>query len=105
MRVTSTTIQALINALDVAAYVKLNLLLGCIEYTGSGSIVVEIWTGMQRESEDGWVQLGAFSAKSTSNTWELKDFAGMLRYVCWKVTAMGGTSATFTITGLGLEHS
>lgn len=96
--------QFLTNAIDVSGFDRADLLLGVLNVEGtSPSVSVRIITGMQKDSDTGWVELGAFAAVTVPNTWEKKEFAGLLRYIRWEVTAVSGTptpGATFVVTGM-----
>ena len=94
--------QALSQALEVLDYDEGEFLAGVVGLTGtSPSATVEIITGMQTESEDGWQQAAVFTAMNSPNMWEKKTVKGLLKYIRWKVT-VGGTSptATFVLSGV-----
>lgn len=70
---------------------------------GGGSVTFRILTGMQRDTEDGWVELVAFAAVSSSNTFEAKHSSNqMLRYIRWELVSLSGSSpaAVFAIHGM-----
>lgn len=89
------TLQELRLALPVDMYDELDLLLTMYEGT---SVVIELWTGMQRETDEGWVLAGTFATTSAQGETKLniKNFLAFLR---WKVTTTG--NATFLINGMG----
>jgi hypothetical protein len=78
---------------DVGGYDEIVLLLQV--YVASVPVTVTIQTGMQTDSEDGWVDLGTFASHSAGDT-EKKTFTGALRYIRWETDA----AATFLITGV-----
>jgi hypothetical protein len=63
---------------------------------------VEIQTGMQLDTEAGWVTLATFPSVTSGPAILLRSLRGMLRYLRWNVTDLGGTSpvATFLIDGV-----
>jgi hypothetical protein len=60
---------------------------------------------MCNRTDDGWVEAGVYDAVNASNTWKIKNFKGLLKYVRWEVTAFSGTSATFTLRGMARQWS
>jgi hypothetical protein len=95
IRNTAATIQELRLALDVGSYDELDLLLTMYEGT---SIVIEVWTGMQTETEEGWVLAGTFTTLSAQGEAKM-NVKNFLRFLRWKhVTA---STATFLINGIG----
>lgn len=96
IRNTAATIQELRLAVDVSAYDELDLLLTM--YEGS-SISVELWTGMQIETEEGWVIVDTAFTTISLNGETKKNFKNFLRYVRWKQVTSG--DATFMINGIG----
>lgn len=106
VRITATGAQELRLALDVSAYDVLDLELRVLRLEGtSPSVTVEIQTGMQRESSEGWVTLGtAFPAVATAPKSEVRNLTNLLRYIRWNVTVLSGSgspAATFMIDGVG----
>lgn len=104
IRVTANTVSDLRNALDVSEFRSLDLLLDAIvlEGTSSPTAVVEILTGMQRETDQGWITVFAFNTVNASQGKELKQALSFLRYIRWKVTLMGTNSVlTFSVGGMG----
>ncbi len=111
IRVTATGFQPIYLASDVGMFDVLDMELGVTGLEGtSPTVTVELWTGMQSQTDDGYVQLYAWSNVSAANTY-LKSGAinsGMLRFVRWKVTTLGGTgspAATFFIRGMGRSYT
>jgi hypothetical protein len=105
--------QAIYLAVDVGAYDVLDLECIVVALEGtSPTIKVNVVTGMQIQTEDGWVVAGSFNAGgaiTTSNSPYLLTLgnnssagAGLLRYVRWDVTAFSatGTFATLWIRGM-----
>jgi hypothetical protein len=95
VRNTTAIIQELRLALPVHMYDEADLLLTMYEGT---SITIELWTGMQTETEEGWVLAGTFTVLSAQGEAKLniKNFLGFLR---WKQTT--ASAATFLINGIG----
>ncbi len=94
IRNTGATTQELRLAVDVSAYDELDLLLTM--YEGS-SIQVEVLTGMQIETEEGWVSAGTFSTISAQGETKL-NLKNFLRYVRWDQNTAG--AATFMVNGI-----
>ncbi len=99
--VTGTGAQELRLVRDVLDVRHLELVLRVLALSGAGQgITVAIETGMQAESETGWVSVGSFTAQTSAPGYEKRSFSGLLRYVRYNVTGFFGTSATFTIDGM-----
>ena len=64
---------------------------------------------MQNQTDDGYVQLYAFPNQSSVNTYLKQNISGgILRYLRWNVTALGGTgspAATFFLRGMGRSYT
>ncbi len=105
IRVTATGAQDLRLAVDVLDVDELDLELQVLRLEGSGpSVTIEIQTGMQIESSEGWVSVAAFTSVSTAPGSQKRNFPNLLRFVRWNVTAIsgsGGPGATFLIHGMG----
>lgn len=103
VRVTGATKQPLDQALDVSDYDSLDALLGLlgVEGTANGA-TIRLITAMQNDTEQGWVELVAFSSVSTANTYDVQNvIAKLLKYIRWEVTGLGGATAiTFSIDGM-----
>jgi len=91
--------QELRLAVDVSAYDEIDFLLTCYESTGGSSIVVNLLTGMQIESDTGWVLVAAFPT-TAANAANKMNFKNLLRYVRYELVT-GSTTATFLINGIG----
>ncbi len=104
VRLTAATSQQLKDALDVSAYDRADVLLwvAAIEGTASPTATVRILTGMQVESENGWVVAGTFTAVTASNTALALAITGLLKYMRWELSVLGGTgpSVTFVVSGM-----
>lgn len=100
-------VMPLADSIDVSEHDTLDLLEGCMGVEGaSPSATVDIITGMRTDSEDGWVSVStAFAAKTAANTWEKKQFVGLLKYARWKCTAFDGTAVTIDIRGMARKNS
>ena len=99
-------VQPLYLALDVSAVDHLAILVGVPALSGSSpSATVQIITGMQNQTEDGWVSLGDALTFTTPDTWKLVNLLNEspLRFIRWKLTALSGTSpvATLHVSGEG----
>ncbi len=110
------TLQNLWDAFDVSKYDVLDLELGIVNIGGTlGTVTIDLYTGMQIQTEDGWVQVknvttgvsiwgtglavGAYVLASQS--------LGFLRYIRWQVTTplSAGQSVTFFIRGIGRTYA
>jgi hypothetical protein len=101
VRVTSTTSQDIKDAIEVAPHDQLDALLDVVGVEGSGTITVEILTGMQKDTTDGWVSIGTFTSVNTTNSHEKIQFTSLLRYVRWNIKSYTTFNAvTFQITGM-----
>jgi hypothetical protein len=99
---TNGTKQNLWEAVDVAAFDILDLELVVITPASSASLVTLI-TGMQIQTEDGWVALTTNFSQSTAGS-VIKTFdKGFLRYIRWSCDA-SGTAPTFYIRGMGRRY-
>lgn len=105
IRVSATGAQDLRLAVDVLDVDDLDLELQVLRLEGgTPSVTIELQTGMQTESSEGWVTVSAFTAVSTAPGSQKRNFTNLLRYVRWNVTALsgsGGPAATFLIHGMG----
>jgi hypothetical protein len=110
IRVTAPGYQPIYLAMDISGFDVLDVELGVVglEGTATPSVTVELWTGMQNQTDDGYVQLVAFANQTTTNVYLKQSIgSGLLRYLRWKVTTLGGTSpaATFFIRGMGRSYT
>lgn len=100
---TSQQRQSLKDALDVSGYDSADILLFVAALEGTTpSVTIRIITGMQNETEEGWVPVSAFSAVTSSGNAQKANFTGFLRYIRWEISALTGTGvvAAFTLTGM-----
>lgn len=105
VRVTAVGFQPIFLALDIGMYDFLDMQLGVLNLEGGAAVTVELWTGMQNQTDDGFVQLYAWASQSTGNTWLRQTIgSGLLRYLRWKVGALSGTAATFSLRGMGRAY-
>jgi len=86
-------------AVDVSAYDELDLLLTVYESSGGGSITVKIITGMQIESDIGWIDVASFAA-TAANAANKQNFKNFLRYIRYELIT-GSTTTTFLVNGVG----
>ncbi len=104
VRLGTPTSQPLKDALDVSAYDRADVLLwvAALEGTASPTATVRILTGMQVESENGWVVAGTFTAVTASNVAQALGLTGLLKYIRWELSTLGGTapSVTFVVSGM-----
>ena len=94
--------QLINTAVEVTGYRHLALLLEAIRLVGtSPTYEIVVMTGMQLESEDGWVELGTWTLKSVEGDFKL-DLTNPLRYIRWQVKQLTGAGAevTFMIGGV-----
>ena len=100
----ATTTQPLKDALDVSHYDEIDAVCTIDAIVGSGSLSIHLLTGMQRESETGWVELLAFtnSNLNAAGKSEVKNASTkLLKYLRWEVTDLNSaTSITFDIGGM-----
>lgn len=108
IRVTSTGFQPMQLALDVGAFDALDVELGVLSLEGtSPTVTVQLWSGLQDQTDSGWVLLHDFGAISgVFNAYyhtKIARTAGLLRFLRWNVTALGSGSpaATFFLRGVG----
>jgi hypothetical protein len=99
VRVLDPEKQPLRLAVDVGDVDELDLLL--VVYEGI-DVTVKIITGMQTESELGWVDAGSFTTVGANEAAKL-NLTNLLRYVRWEVTSV--REATFTIAGIARNWS
>lgn len=100
--VASSKIQPLREALDVSAFDEMDVLLEIAALKGSGSpttFQVSVITGMQTQTESGWVIAGTFSNHTASGAEKLY-VTGLLQYVRWQITSTDFDTASFTLTGV-----
>ena len=98
--------QPLGQSLDVSAYGHLDVAM-MVPVLNATDLTLELWTGMQTQTDDGWARLHAFAKVTAASTEPQKvgigPWYGVLRYVRWKVTGLSGTTgsnAQFTLMGL-----
>lgn len=92
---TDIDIQPLRVAVPVAGYAALDLELQVLEGT---DVEVRVLTGMQTDSEEGWIEVDRFVPTSAVRSVR-KPFFPLLKYVRWEV--LTATAATFYIQGMG----
>lgn len=105
IRVAATGAQELRLAQDIQDLDELDVELQVLRLEGSTpSVTIELQTGMQTESSEGWVSLGNFTAVTSAPFSLKRNIVQVLRFVRWNVTAIAGTpspGATFYICGIG----
>ena len=103
VRLTAPGKQRLDLSMDVSDYDLADILLQVLTLEGTGpNTVVRIITGMQTETEDGWVPAVTFTAVNASNAAEMKLDVHFLRYIRWEVTVLTGASAVITFAVRGM---
>lgn len=97
--------QPLSEAIDVSRYDIIDFILGTISLGGTGrpTAALEIITGTQKETEDGWVRLVLGTTQNASLVLEKVRGEGPMQYIRWRVPVLTGTtpSVTFFIEGMG----
>jgi hypothetical protein len=100
--VSSTPVyQPLREALDISAFDEMDVLLNLAsaKTATSGSITVEISTGMQTQTDDGWVTAGTFTAMTAVGSQKI-HVTGLLQYIRWRVTSQSFDNVNFAVTGI-----
>ncbi len=103
----SVTKQALYDAVEASSFDILDLEAVILSVsTSTGSPKLEIWTGMQTQTEDGWIPCITMTSVPAVQTYLVNQTAGFLRYLRWVYTAGGGASEsiTFYIRGMGRRY-
>jgi hypothetical protein len=101
VRTTDIDVQPLRVAVQVGGYAALDLTLQVLEGT---DVEVRVITGMQCDTDDGWVEVDRFVPTSAPvgaapSVATRKVFFPLLRYARWEV--LSSTDATFFIHGVG----
>ena len=96
--------QLIQTALNVSRFDQADALLMTmsVEGTSSQSFTVRIITGMQTDTEDGWVVAGTFTASTVGNTPQKINVTGLLKYLRWEVVLNAGTNPVLTFTLCGM---
>jgi len=113
---TTPQIQPLYLALDVSRFDVISVLVGVPALAGSPTPTasVQIWTGMQTQTEDGWVQYGNTLTFTSPDSWLALTIPSSgtpsgfpLRFIRWKVTALAATSPSVTlhVAGEGASYA
>jgi hypothetical protein len=100
-------LQPLYLALDVGAWDFMDIEAGVVTVEGAVSAFqLDLFTGMQVQTDDGYVSVTTLSTATSGNSWNKVNIAsGLLRYVRWRVTTLtGGTAVTFFIRGMGRSY-
>ena len=99
--VTAGSRQLIQNALDVTEYRHLALLLEVLAFVGTDYEIV-VMTGMQLDTEDGWIELGTFGTRTLEDSFPL-NLSDALRSIRWEVKGLTGSTphVTFVISGVG----
>jgi hypothetical protein len=104
IRLTATGKQFLSQSLDVSLFDQADALLYVVtlEGTSSPTATIRLITGMQMDSEDGWVVAASFPTVSASNTPQKLNVTGLLKYIRWELSGLTGTTpvVTFSISGI-----
>lgn len=97
-------------AIDVMEYDSLDLTLTvpALSATSSPTLDVEIWTGMQKSTPDGWYKAANWSQVTAASANGVKlNVISLQKYIIWKVTlaAQSGTpGCTFFIAGVARQN-
>lgn len=102
--VTAGSRQLIQNAIDVSAFRHIVLLLEVLAIVGGGSYEITVLTGMQLDTEDGWIELGTFGSQTTADSFKV-NLADALQYIRWEVKTLTGSTphVTFVISGVARE--
>jgi hypothetical protein len=110
IRLNTAQKQAIYLATDVGGYDVIDIICSAVFEGSSPTVTIKLITGMQAQTDDGWVDAGTFGTLNPTPTPSAKitigggnaTNPGFLRFLRWEVTALGGTSpfATFFIRGM-----
>lgn len=97
--------QALDQALDVSDFDSISALVGVMALEGTGPLdaTIRLITGMQKDTEDGWVPLLTFNIASSAPFFDDKHVQDkLLKYIRWELSGLSGTTpaVTFNIQGI-----
>ena len=107
---TTTDEQTLESSLDVSSFDALDLMLNVwFDNPGdapSPTISIDVITGNQLRTKNGWFTVGSFSAVTSNqdNGRFVRVANGLSQFIRWRVTnylTTGSTAARFRITGIG----
>lgn len=100
------TYQQIQQSVDVSRYDQVDLLLHVAGVEGAvTTFIVSIMSGMQLETDDGWVALAPFASVTTANGTAVLNVPKLFKYIRWKVTTItGGTAVSFTIRGMARNN-
>jgi hypothetical protein len=108
VRVGAATKQPIFLALDISGYDACDVEAVCqIEGTASGA-VLNLITGMQTDTDDGWVTASAFGTISGTGqqVTRVSVSSGLLQFLRWEVASLGGaTAVTFFVRGIARDGS
>jgi hypothetical protein len=117
IRIGTAQKQAIYLSSDVGGYdiIDWELIVVALEGSATPSITLRLITGMQPQTDDGWIQCVQFNAGSPISVSNSSFVASsgpttsnpLLRYVRWEATAFAGTTpfATFWIRGMARKLS
>jgi len=102
-------LQPMYLALDIGGYDFCDIEAGVIANEGTvTAFTLDLYTGMQAQTDDGWVSAGtSLLTSATVNTWNKVNYAsGLLRYLRWRVsTITAGTAITFFVRGMARRYA
>ncbi|MGZ5152773.1 MAG: hypothetical protein ACXWC5_22355 [Burkholderiales bacterium] len=107
IRLTAAARQALYLAVDISPFDSLDLEAVCVFEGTATNAIVNIYTGMQLDTEDGWVLAGAVNSLSGTGQQiaRLNIPGALLRFVRWDISSLGGATAiTFFIRGMARSN-
>jgi hypothetical protein len=96
--VTAAQRQLLAQAMEVSDFDSVHALLTALNFSGT-SYTGRIITGMQKETETGWVEALTFGSQTTTGQWAGPSVV-LLKYIRWEISAFNGTTLTFFINGM-----
>lgn len=98
-----SVMQPVGQALEVLPYKDVVLFLTC-GFLGAANVTVRIWSGMRKDTDEGWVYVSAFALVIAQNFEERVAFSGTTsfgRYIRYEVVFTGASELNFEITGIG----
>lgn len=82
--------------IDAAGYRTMDLVLTALHL--GGTLTVRVETAISLD-ETQWQSLGVFTPLVAAGTTDRREFHGILRFLRWRVDALSGEGAVFTLVG------